>query len=67
MGAAMAALIASAEESARQRRDAAHRAALNAGQPPKTADAAEEADPAWGTQREDANRKQMAVQREDPR
>lgn len=68
MGVVMAALIESAEQSARERRDAARLAAtLEATPPPGNAKEAVRTDPAWARQREDAIRKQqVAVQADKP-
>lgn len=67
MGMVMAALIESAEESARQHRAAAHHtAAPDAAQPRGNDREAVRTDPAWTGQREDAIRKQqVAVQADE--
>ena len=66
MGVVMAALIESAEQSARHRRDAARRAAgLDQMRPSASTDAVTQPDPASVISREGASREQVAVQ-DDP-
>jgi hypothetical protein len=66
MGMVMAALIESAEQTARQRRDATrHTTALDEARPSASADALPQSDPASVTSGERALREQVAVQ-DDP-